>query len=157
MFMLSNECSELRSQSQNSYHERHKVTRRETTKRSPSRYAQQLTAMIPARLWTRNGCEIGRGANRPLQHGQKLLDSGVFLLGQFSLAPKQPRIQFSRKQCILKTLHHPVDDRNDHLDVHVLAQFAAIEPEAHEGDGSVGIFADEEAVNLALQNKIGAV
>src|SRR4029077_7278050 len=118
---------------------------------------QQLTAMIPARLWTRYGRRIGRGADRPLQHGQKLLDSGVLLLGQFALSAKQTRIQLSGEQRILEALHHPVDDRDDHLDVHVLAQFAAIEPEAHEDDGSVGIFADKEAVNLALQYKIGTV
>lgn len=73
------------------------------------------------------------------------------------MASKQSRIEFGGEQRVLEALHHPVEDRDDHFDVHVLAQFAAVQAEADKTYGAVGIFADEEAVDLALQDEIGAI
>src|ERR1035437_9821837 len=97
------------------------------------------------------------GGNRPLQHRQKLLDSGFLLFHRFSLAVEYTRIKLCGEQRILEAFHHPIEDRYDHLDVHVRAQFAALQSEAHKGERAVRIFADEETVNLALQHEIGTV
>ena len=46
---------------------------------------------------------------------------------------------------------------DNHFHVHIVAQLAALDAEAHEGDGAVGIFGGEEAIDFTLQHQIGAV
>ena len=75
-----------------------------------------------------------------LQDDKKLVDAGFFLFRHLALAAKQSGIEFGGEQRILKALHRPVEDGNHHFDIEVLAQFAALQAEAHESDGAIGIF-----------------
>src|SRR6266436_9768366 len=92
-----------------------------------------------------------------LQHGKKLLNSRFFLLRQFTLAAEEPRIELGREQRVLESLDHPVDDRDHHLNVEVVAKLAAFQAEAHETDRAIRVFADQEAIDLTLENQVGAV
>ena len=85
------------------------------------------------------------------------MDSSFLLLDGLPLPAKESRIKFRREQRVLESFHHPVDDRHDHLNVHVVAQFVALQPEADESHRAIGIFADEETINLAPQYEIGPV
>ena len=86
-----------------------------------------------------------------------MLNARFFFLRQLTLAAKQPGIEFGGEQRVLKAFHGPVENGDDHFRVHVGAQFAALQAEAHEGDGSVRIFGDQKTINFPLQRKIGAI
>ena len=117
-----------------------------------------LLAMISSQRRTGPGRGVcGHGANRALQYVQELLNPSFFFLGQLSLTAKQSWIKFGGEQCILEAFHHPVENGNDHLDVHIFAQLVALQSKADKAHGAVRIFTDQEAVNLALQHKVGAV
>src|SRR5579884_1847275 len=98
-----------------------------------------------------------RRANSPLQHSYELLNGRFFLFGQLSPTAKESGIQLGSEQSILESLDHPVDHRDHHLDVEIVAQFSPLHTKTHEADRAVWIFADEKAVDLALEHEIGTV
>src|SRR5262249_20776915 len=75
----------------------------------------------------------------------------------FTLAAEESGIEFGGEQRVLKALHRPVEDGDDHFRIGVFAQLAAIHTEANEADGAIRIFGDKEAIDLALQDKVCAV
>ena len=95
--------------------------------------------------------------NRPLQQGKELLNPCFFLLGQFTLTPEQSWIKFPGQQCVLKTLDHPVDDRNHHFDIEILAQFAELQTKTHKTHRAVRVLGNQEAIYLALQHQVGPI
>src|ERR1700733_13658388 len=112
----------------------------------PLRAAVSTPLRPPARR--RSGSDR---TNRPLHDDDELLNSRLFLL-QFSLAAEQTGVEFRGKQSVLKALHHPVQNRDDHFDVQISTQFAALQSEADEIDCAIRIFCDQKTVNFPLQN-----
>src|ERR1700747_1988362 len=110
--------------------------------------------MICPNLRPRYSCR-NWNSDGTLQHGKKLLNSRFLLLGQFTLASKESRIKLGREESILETLEHPIDDRDHHLDVEIIAQFAALQAEAYEIYCAIRVFADQKAVDLALEDQVG--
>src|ERR1700741_1213850 len=113
-------------------------------------------AMIYAALLFWKG-RRSRDSDCSLQHGKKLLKPRFFLLGQFTLATEESGIKLGRKERVLETLEHPIDDRDHHLDVEIIAKLAALQAEAHEIYCAVRVFADQKAVDLALEDQVGAI
>src|SRR5712692_9349922 len=65
--------------------------------------------------------------NRSFQHIQELADPSFFFLLRIALPPEEPGVQFLDEEGVLEALHHPVDDRNDHFNIQIFAQLAALE------------------------------
>src|SRR5258708_18779462 len=99
----------------------------------------------------------GDGPDGPLQRRQELMDSGFLFFGQFTLTAKQAGVEFCREQRVLEAFHHPVEDRDDHLEVHILTQLAPLQTEADETHRAVRVFSHQKTVNLTLQDEIGPV
>ena len=95
--------------------------------------------------------------HRSPQHGNKLLDSCFLLLRHLATLPEEARVKFGGQQRILKSFHSPVQNRNDHFDIHIVAQFPAVKAEAHKRYRTVRIFCNQEAIDLASENEVCAV
>src|SRR5262249_30751158 len=70
---------------------------------------------------------------------------------------KQARIEFRREKGILKSLNHPVDDRDHHFDIEIIMQLAAFESKADELHHTIGVFGEEKAVDFPLEHEIGSI
>src|SRR5256885_6099954 len=77
--------------------------------------------------------------NGSLQYREELLNPGFLFLRQLSRPAEQAGVEFGCQQCILKALHHPIDDGNDEFNLQLVAQFAALQSKTNELDSSVGI------------------
>src|SRR6266478_12499 len=97
------------------------------------------------------------GSDRAAQDIKKLVDASLFLFAHLTLPAKKAGVEFLGEQRILKTLHGPVEDRDDHLEVEVVAQFVPLQTEADKSDRAIGIFGHQETIDLAFQGQIGSV
>src|ERR1700719_3724076 len=97
------------------------------------------------------------GTHRALQKFQELANPGFLLLRHLALPAEQPGIEFGGKQGILKALDRPVENGDDHFNIHILAQIPALNAKAHKWNPSVRILGDEKSIDLALQRQIGAI
>ena len=76
---------------------------------------------------------------------------------RIALPPEESGVQFFDEEGVLEALHHPVDDGDDHFNIQIFAEFTPLEAKAHKGNPAVGVFGDQEAVDLALQGQVRPV
>src|SRR5579871_261370 len=117
---------------------------------------KEVAVIISIRIGVRDSCRLF-SPDRSFQHVEELGDARFLSLGGIALATKQSGIELFDQQSILKSLNHPIENRNHHLDIEVAAEFTPFEPKAYEVHPSVRIVSDHKSINLAAQAQVSTV
>src|SRR5689334_12623191 len=98
-----------------------------------------------------------RRTDSSFQQFKELIDARFSLFASVALTAKEAGIKFFRKQRVLEAIHGPFENRDDHLNIDVIAQLTTLHAKTYECAPTVRILAHEKPVDLATQHEICSI